>query len=157
MVCSIASPPNKGKRMNVSATKKLVVPLAIAAMTVVVVLFRLPGSIEGCWSNMRIDCLCDSYNFIELADGKMRAERMTEEGYDVVEAELPVLISVVKEINEPRIASLKGKMSARKAEIPVWTAEFIGADTKQLGLDGSPTMVVEVFSPQARKGGKTTY
>ncbi|MCK5852924.1 electron transfer flavoprotein subunit beta/FixA family protein [bacterium] len=91
----------------------------------------------------------------ELADGKIRAERMTEEGYDVVEADLPVLISVVKEINEPRIASLKGKMAARKAEIPTWSAEFVGADPKQLGLDGSPTMVVEVYAPPSRKGGKT--
>ena len=90
----------------------------------------------------------------EIADGKIRAERMNEEGYDIVEADLPVLISVVKEINEPRIASLKGKMAARKAEIPTWTAEFVGADPKQLGLDGSPTMVVEVFAPPARQGGK---
>ncbi len=90
----------------------------------------------------------------EVADGKIRAERMNEEGYDIVEADMPVLISVVKEINEPRIASLKGKMAARKAEIPTWTAEFVGADPKQLGLDGSPTMVVEVFAPPARQGGK---
>ena len=46
-------------------------------------------------------------------------------------------------------------MSARKAEIPTWSAEFVGADLKQLGLDGSPTMVVEVYAPPARKGGKT--
>jgi len=90
----------------------------------------------------------------EIADGKIRAERMNEEGYDIVEADMPVLISVVKEINEPRIASLKGKMAARKAEIPTWTAEFVGANPKQLGLDGSPTMVVEVFAPPARQGGK---
>jgi len=90
----------------------------------------------------------------EIADGKIRAERMTEEGYDIVEADLPVLITVVKEINEPRIASLKGKMAAKKAEIPTWSAEFVGAEPKQLGLDGSPTMVVEVFAPPAREGGK---
>jgi len=91
----------------------------------------------------------------EIADGKIRAERMTEEGYDIVEADLPVLITVVKEINEPRIASLKGKMAAKKAEIPTWSADFVGANPKQLGLDGSPTMVVEVFAPPARQGGKS--
>ncbi len=80
---------------------------------------------------------------------------MTEEGYDIVEADLPVLITVVKEINEPRIASLKGKMAAKKAEIPTWSADFVGANPKQLGLDGSPTMVVEVFAPPARQGGKS--
>jgi len=90
-----------------------------------------------------------------IEDGKIRAERMTEEGYDVIEAQLPAILTVVKEINEPRIASLKGKMSAKKADIPTWTAEFIGADTEQLGLDGSPTMVAEVFAPPSREGGKT--
>ena len=79
---------------------------------------------------------------------------MTEEGYDIIESQLPVMLTVVKEINEPRIASLKGKMSAKKAEIPTWTAEFIGADTDQLGLDGSPTMVAEVFAPPSREGGR---
>ncbi len=89
-----------------------------------------------------------------IEEGKIRAERMTEEGYDIIESQLPVMLTVVKEINEPRIASLKGKMSAKKAEIPTWTAEFIGADTEQLGLDGSPTMVAEVFAPPSREGGK---
>jgi len=89
-----------------------------------------------------------------IEEGKIRAERMTEEGYDIIESQLPVMLTVVKEINEPRIASLKGKMSAKKAEIPTWTAEFIGADTDQLGLDGSPTMVAEVFAPPSREGGR---
>ncbi len=89
-----------------------------------------------------------------IDESKIRAERMTEEGYDIIESQLPVMLTVVKEINEPRIASLKGKMSARKAEIPTWTAEFIGADTDQLGLDGSPTMVAEVFAPPSREGGR---
>jgi electron transfer flavoprotein beta subunit len=89
-----------------------------------------------------------------ISDGTIRAERMTEEGYDVVESQLPVMLTVVKEINEPRIASLKGKMAARKAEIPVWTAEDIEADPDSLGLEGSPTMVVEIFTPPPRPGGK---
>jgi len=90
----------------------------------------------------------------DITEGTIRAERMTEEGYDVVESQLPVMLSVVKEINEPRIASLKGKMAARKAEIPVWTAEDIAADPDCLGLEGSPTMVVEIFTPAPREGGK---
>ena len=91
----------------------------------------------------------------DITEGTIRAERMTEEGYDVIESQLPVMLSVVKEINEPRIASLKGKMAARKAEIPVWTAEDIDADPDCLGLEGSPTMVVEIFTPIPREGGKT--
>ena len=45
-----------------------------------------------------------------------------EDGYDVLELPTPALISVVKEINEPRLASLKGKLAAKKAVIPKWNA-----------------------------------
>jgi len=81
-------------------------------------------------------------------------ERMTEEGYDIVETPLPALFSVVKEINEPRLPSLKGKMKAKKAEIPVWTAEDLSCPDDKIGLDGSPTRVVKVFSPPPREGGR---
>jgi len=92
---------------------------------------------------------------IENVEGHLlRAQRLTEEGYDVVEAHMPVMLTVVKEINEPRIASLKGKMAAKKAAITTWTAEAIGADKARLGLEGSPTMVVEIFTPPARPGGR---
>ncbi|MBU1912733.1 MAG: electron transfer flavoprotein subunit beta/FixA family protein, partial [Candidatus Omnitrophica bacterium] len=52
----------------------------------------------------------------DIKDSLIRAERMTEEGYDIVESPLPCLITVVKEINEPRLPSLKGKMRAKKIE-----------------------------------------
>ncbi|MBU1084459.1 MAG: electron transfer flavoprotein subunit beta/FixA family protein [Candidatus Omnitrophica bacterium] len=81
-------------------------------------------------------------------------ERMTEEGYDIVETPLPALFTVVKEINEPRLPSLKGKMKAKKAEIPVWTAEDLSCEKDKIGLDGSPTRVVKVFSPPPREGGR---
>ena len=79
---------------------------------------------------------------------------MTEEGYDVVEAPLPCLFTVVKEINTPRIPSLKGMMKAKSAKILKWTADDIKADPKSLGLEGSPTRVVKIFTPPARKGGE---
>ena len=83
-----------------------------------------------------------------------RVERMTEEGYDIVETPLPVLLTVVKEINEPRLPSLKGKMRAKKAEIPVWTADELNCHEEKIGLDGSPTRVLKIFTPPARKGGE---
>ncbi len=81
-------------------------------------------------------------------------ERMTEEGYDIVETPLPAVFTVVKEINEPRLPSLKGKMKAKKIEIPVWTAEDVKCEDEKIGLDGSPTRVVKVFSPPPREGGQ---
>lgn len=80
-------------------------------------------------------------------------ERMLEDGYDVVRVPLPAVVTVVKEINEPRMPSLKGKMKAKKAEITVWGSADLDVDQKELGLDGSPTRVVRVFAPEAREGG----
>jgi electron transfer flavoprotein beta subunit len=77
-------------------------------------------------------------------------ERMMDDGYDVVEAPLPALLTVVKDINEPRVPSLKGKMKAKKAAIQVLTAASINADPACIGLPGSPTQVAKVFPPEAR-------
>jgi len=90
----------------------------------------------------------------EIKDNRARVERMTEEGYDIVETPLPVLFTVVKEINSPRLPSLKGMMRAKSAKIIKWTADDIKADPKSLGLDGSPTRVIKIFSPPPRKGGE---
>jgi electron transfer flavoprotein beta subunit len=88
---------------------------------------------------------------IEQVDGnKMTAERMMDEGYDVVETSLPALITVVKEINQPRLPSLKGKMKAKGLQITAWSAKDIGADVNLCGLKGSPTKVVKIFPPAPR-------
>ncbi len=93
----------------------------------------------------------------EIAQGKIRVQRMIEEGYQVLEGELPCLLTVVKEINEPRLPSLKGKMKAKKAEIAVWTAAEIEAESELIGLDGSPTQVVKIFSPPPPSGGEILH
>ncbi len=84
----------------------------------------------------------------EATEQALVVERLMDDGYDEVEVELPALFTVVKEVNEPRVPSLKGKMKAKKVAITTLTAEEIGADTKQLGLSGSPTWVVRVFAPE---------
>lgn len=90
----------------------------------------------------------------EVKDGRILAERMTEEGYDLVESPLPALVTVVKEINEPRMPSLKGKMRAKKAAIKVLSAADLGLAPEKIGLDGSPTWVERVFSPPQREAGQ---
>ena len=89
-----------------------------------------------------------------IENNKARVERMTEEGYDIVESPLPCLFTVVKEINTPRLPSLKGMMRSKSAKITKWTADDIGCDPKSIGLEGSPTRVVKIFTPPARKGGE---
>ncbi len=87
----------------------------------------------------------------EITDNSIKAERMIEDGYEVIEAPLPALITVVKEINEPRLPSLRGKMKAKKAEIPTWTVEDINVEDEKVGLNGSPTKVVKAFAPKHEK------
>jgi electron transfer flavoprotein beta subunit len=45
-------------------------------------------------------------------------------------------------------------MAARKAQVPVWTAADLGADPAGIGLEGSPTKVVKIFTPPPRQGGE---
>ena len=84
----------------------------------------------------------------------MRVERMTEEGFEIIEVPLPALITVVKEINTPRLPSLKGMMRAKQAKIIHWTAKDIEAEPDCIGLTGSPTQVVKIFTPPSRVGGQ---
>ncbi len=83
----------------------------------------------------------------EIGEGYIRCERMTDDGYEVVEVTLPAVITVVKEINEPRLPSIKGMMRSKKAVVTVWTADDIEADKELCGLKGSPTQVVSTFVP----------
>lgn len=86
--------------------------------------------------------------------GRMVVRRMHEDGHDVCELPLPAVLTVVKDINQPRIPTLRGRLSAGKREIPVWGAADIGADTALVGLSGSPTRVVKTSPPPAREGAR---
>ena len=88
-----------------------------------------------------------------LEGGKAVVHRSTEDGYDVVEMQLPAVVSVVKEINEPRLPSLKGKMAAKKKTITKWTAADLGIDTGDLGAN-SKTTLVKSTPPPPRKAGE---
>ncbi|MFC1520784.1 electron transfer flavoprotein subunit beta/FixA family protein [Elusimicrobiota bacterium] len=88
-----------------------------------------------------------------LADSTITIHRMMEDGYDVIEMKLPSVISVVKEINEPRLPSLKGKMAAKKAVITRWTPDELSCDKTKIGVAGSPTTVVKNFAPPTRSAG----
>lgn len=89
---------------------------------------------------------------VENADNsKITVKRMHEDGYDVCELDFPAVITVVKDINTPRIPTLKGRLASEKMDIPVWKPADIDADIDKLGLDGSPTRVVKTAPPPARK------
>lgn len=84
----------------------------------------------------------------EINNKGMRVKRMVEDGHEVIETPLPAVISVVKEINLPRLPSLRGLARAKSAVIPIWTAQELGVDKNMVGLSGSFTRVIKVFFPQ---------
>ena len=90
----------------------------------------------------------------EVKDKIMRVERMLEEGFEVIETPLPALLTVVKEINEPRLPSLKGMMRSKQAKITSFTQNDLNLDPQNIGLCGSPTQVVKIFTPPQRTGGQ---
>jgi electron transfer flavoprotein beta subunit len=90
----------------------------------------------------------------ECKGNTITLQRMMDDGYEEIAVDLPALLTVVKEINTPRIPSLKGKMKAKKAIITVLNAVDIEADSACLGLNGSLTQVSHIFAPEP-KGNRT--
>lgn len=84
---------------------------------------------------------------------KVVAHRETEEGYEVVECRLPALLTAIKGLNEPRLPTLMGIMSANKKEIKTIPASELDVDIERIGLKGSFTEVVNVFAPEPRGKG----
>lgn len=90
----------------------------------------------------------------EADERRLVVHRLMEDGHDVVEMPLPGLITVVKEINEPRLPSLRGKMRAKSAQIRRLSAADVGGDPSRFGLKGSPTQVWRTFTPEPRGAGE---
>ncbi len=90
---------------------------------------------------------------IEITEKTITVERSIEGGKEIVLSELPSVLSVVKEINEPHIPNLAGKIRAKKAEIPTLTSENLMTDPSKIGLLGSPTRVVNVYYPKMTRKG----
>jgi electron transfer flavoprotein beta subunit len=84
---------------------------------------------------------------VEVADGKVRVERMVADGFEVVEVPTPCLITVTNELGEPRYAPLKGIMKAAKIQPIVWKPADIGVQPSQIGAQGRRTKLVKLFQP----------
>jgi electron transfer flavoprotein beta subunit len=84
----------------------------------------------------------------EIKEGYLRVRRMVEEGHEVVETALPAVITVAKEINVPRLPSLRGIMKSKSARIETWGIKELGIEESTVGLAGSSTQVIKIFFPQ---------
>ena len=90
---------------------------------------------------------------IDLADGRVRVQRETDNGYMTISAPLPALVSVTKSANEPRYPSLKGIMGAKKKEIKQLAASDLGL-TVAVGTDGAKAKLINVASAPVRGKGR---
>lgn len=85
---------------------------------------------------------------IEVIEGnKLSCRKLTDDGYLEVKVTMPAVITVVKEINVPRLPSVNGLLKSCITEIPVLSADDVAADKKMIGLSGSPTQVIKTFVP----------
>ncbi len=91
---------------------------------------------------------------ITLNERKTTIKRQSETGYEVVEAECPVLITTTSGINEPRYPQLKGIMAAKKKEVKKFTAADLGLAVDQVGSSGAREKVLSVGRPPTRQAGK---
>jgi len=84
---------------------------------------------------------------IDITDGKARVERVTADGFEVVEVSLPALITVSNELGEARYPTIKGIMGAKRKEPIIWKPADIGVDPSQLGATGRRTKLLKLFQP----------
>ncbi len=84
---------------------------------------------------------------IDVADGKARVERVTADGYEVIETLLPALITVSNELGEARYPTIKGIMAAKKIEPIVWKPADIGLESAKTGAAGRKVKLEKLYQP----------
>ncbi|MGI0081228.1 MAG: electron transfer flavoprotein subunit beta/FixA family protein [Nitrososphaerales archaeon] len=88
---------------------------------------------------------------ITLSQNKITAERSMDEGIEVVECDLPVLVTVSREINQPRFPTLIQIMSAGKKELLEWNAQALGIESSSVGKQGSTVEVTALNVPKSAR------
>lgn len=91
---------------------------------------------------------------VKLETGKAIVNRQMEDGYEVIEVQTPCLLTVVKELNEPRYMSVGGIVEAYQKEITVWDHSAVALDPVNCGLNASPTQVFRSFTPPPKGKGE---
>src|SRR6185369_609407 len=96
--------------------------------------------------------LVDRIESVDLVHKRIRVRRKLEGRHEIVEAPLPVMITVVRELNRPRYPVVAMRLDAEDKEIKVWDNSILKLDVETVGLKGSPTWVSKIFSPQRDQG-----
>ncbi|WP_317855793.1 electron transfer flavoprotein subunit beta/FixA family protein [Chakrabartyella piscis] len=90
----------------------------------------------------------DVIEILEVDETKITVKRGIDGGTQVITLPYPALITVVKEIQKPRLPSIQSIGDSLQKEITIYTAPELGADETRTGLNGSPTEVVQTFIPE---------
>ncbi len=96
--------------------------------------------------------LVEEISTIDEQRRMLRVRRRLEQHCEIVEAALPALITVVREINVPRYPTVPGRLAAADAALPTWSNATLKMEAEKIGLRGSPTQVKRIFAPQRSKG-----
>jgi electron transfer flavoprotein beta subunit len=78
--------------------------------------------------------------------------RKLEGRHETVEAPLPVMLTVVRELNRPRYPTVPKRLASFDTDVTLWNNEILKLDVNSIGLKGSPTWVSKIFSPERDKG-----
>lgn len=96
--------------------------------------------------------LVDRIEHLDFLSNRIRVRRKLEGRYEIVEARLPAMITVVREINQPRYPTVPMRLQSEQERITVWNNEELKLDVNTIGLKGSPTWVSKIFSPERASG-----
>ncbi|ARU62257.1 electron transfer flavoprotein subunit beta [Tumebacillus avium] len=89
---------------------------------------------------------------IDVDNRRITVQRLLEDGVEVVQTKMPVLITALKELNKVRRAPLPGMIRAAQFKPVIWTTQdFPGLDRTKIGLKGSPTIVAKTWVPESKQ------
>lgn len=91
---------------------------------------------------------------VKLEGSELKVRRALEDGYENIRVKMPVLLTAIKELNEPRYMNMRGIFGAFEKEVKIWTADDIDVDKSLLGLSGSPTKVKRSSTKEAKGQGE---
>lgn len=91
---------------------------------------------------------------VEAEGNKLTVQRALEDGYEVIEVQTPVLLTAIKELNNPRYMNARLVFETFKKEVKIWSADDIDVDKSLLGLKGSPTKVKRSSTKENKAAGE---
>ncbi|MBM4452501.1 MAG: electron transfer flavoprotein subunit beta/FixA family protein [Chloroflexi bacterium] len=96
--------------------------------------------------------LVDRIESVDIQSRRVKCRRKLEGRHEIVEARLPAMLSVLREINKPRYPTVPMRLMSADASVNLWDNNVMGLDKSTIGLNGSATQVRKIFSPERAKG-----